>query len=522
MVRSVCFPLIMCFFTLSLSAQNLIKNSGFEDDSEWQVTYHIQDPVSEVVFGFTEDIPAKGDGGCLYVSSFGEREVRPVIYQKITCVAGETYFVTGAIKVIDLDLPEIVPPGPWFQIYINDEEPPDWYEGMGDWNPSTKLLNISAWSGEGCELYNIDGFWEDLSCENDWDNNNRPYFTAAGDPGTEVELYLVMKPGLWLNEGDTGGFEVLIDNVGVYPISSNLIKNWDLDDGSEWQVTYHIQDPVSDVMFGFDTVTPIKGEGPCLYVSAFGAREVRPVIYQPFTCIAGEPYRVSGAIKVIELDLPETVPPGPWFQIYINDEEPPDWYEGMDDWNPSTKLLNISAWSGEECRLYDIDGFWENLSCENDWENNNQPVFVPAGDAGTSVDLYLVMKPGMWLNEGDQGGFEVVIDNIAVYPMTEAGIPGTEVKTGENPAIEFVLETNYPNPFNPITHINYSLPKQQFVTLEVFDLLGQKVATLIDNRVEPAGFHEITFDGSELSSGLYVYRLTAGDQVRFNKMMLIK
>ncbi|MBN1480324.1 hypothetical protein JXA70_08645, partial [candidate division KSB1 bacterium] len=133
-------------FVFSLSAQNLIQNSGFDDDSAWQVTYHVEIPVSDVVFGYTDATPAKGQGPCLYVSAFGEREVRPVIYQKFTAIAGETYFVTGAIKVIDLDLPETIPPGPWFQIYINPEEPPDWYEGMGDWNPGTKLLNISAWS----------------------------------------------------------------------------------------------------------------------------------------------------------------------------------------------------------------------------------------------------------------------------------------------------------------------------------------------------------------------------------------
>ena len=511
----------LCFlYAISVSAQNLIKNSGFDDDSEWQVTYHIPEPVSDVVFGYTDFTPAKGQGPCLYVSAFGEREVRPVIYQKFTAIAGETYFVTGALRVLELDLPETVPPGPWFQIYINPEEPPEWSEDLGDWNPSTKLLNISAWSGEECQLYDIDGFWEHLSCENDW-GDNMPYFTPEGEPGTAVDLYLVMKPGLWLNEGDAGGFEVLIDNIGVYPVSSNLIKNWSFEDDSEWNVTYHIPEPVSDVGFAFSDFTPAKGQGACLYVSAFGEREVRPVIYQKFTAIAGEPYRVSGALRILELDLPETIPPGPWFQIYINPEEPPDWSDGMGDWNPSTKLLNISAWSGEDCQLYDADGFWEHLSCENDW-GDNLPYFIPEGEAGTPVDLYLVMKPGLWLNEGDAGGFEVLIDNVAVYPMTEAGVPGTAVDFNPSAPTAYELEQNYPNPFNPQTAISYTIPAKESITLKVFDLLGKNVATLMNNQMQTPGRHHVTFDGSNLSSGVYIYKLQAGDQILMKKMLLIK
>lgn len=514
---------LCCMCALSLSAQNLIQNGGFNDDSAWQVTYHIPDPVSDVIFPYSDATPAKGEGSCLFVSAFGEQEVRPVIYQSFTAVAGETYFVTGALQVRDLDLPEIVPPGPWFQIYINDEEPPDWYDGMPDWNPSTKLLNVSAWSPEGCELYDINNFWEALSCENDFDNGNLPYFVAPGDPGTEVELWLVMKPGLWLNEGDTGGWEVLIDNIGVFPVSSNLIQNCGFDDDSAWQVTWHIPDPVSEVIFPYTEAAPAKGEGSSLYVAALGEREVRPVIYQSFPAVAGEKYRVSGALQVRDLDLPEIVPPGPWFQIYINDEEPPDWYDGMGDWNPSTKLLNISAWSGEECELYDINNFWEALSCENDFDNGNLPFFVAPGDPGTEVELWLVMKPGLWLNEGDTGGWEVLIDNIAVYPLTEAGNPGTSVASKNNIVpTGYVLEQNYPNPFNPSTTISFTIPKKEVVTLEVYDLIGNKVTTLLNNEQKSAGRHSITFDARDLSTGLYLYKLRTGSHTIVKKMMFIK
>lgn len=510
---------LILLLTVTLSAQNLIKNGGFDDDSEWQVTYHIQEPVSDVIFGYSDETPAKGQGPCLYVSCFGAQEARPVIYQEITCIAGETYFVTGAIKVINLDLPDAFPPGPWFQLYANPEAPPDWTDGMGDWNPSTKLLNISAWSPEGCELYDIDGFWEDLSCENDW-GNNQPYFTVEGEPGTQVPMYIILKPGMWLNEGSFGGFEVLIDNIGVYPVSSNLIKNWSFEDDSEWEVTYHIEEPVSDVIFGYTEVTPVKGQGGCLYVSAFGAQEVRPVIYQGIKCIAGERYRVSGAIYILDLELPDAYPPGPWFQIYANSEAPPDWYDGMGDWNPSTKLLNISAWTSG-CEIYDIDGFWENLSCENDW-GDNMPYFVAEGEAGTEVDVYIILKPGMWLNEGSYGGFEVLIDNIAVYPESKSGLTGVAARDMPVTATDYILEQNYPNPFNPSTQIAFSLSKKEAITLEIFDILGKKVATLLTNESKNPGRHLVNFDAVDLSTGVYFYKMQAGNMVEMKKMILVK
>ncbi len=85
----------------------------------------------------------------------------------------------------------------------------------------------------------------------------------------------------------------------------------------------------------------------------------------------------------------------------------------------------------------------------------------------------------------------------------------------------FALSNNYPNPFNPTTVISYQLPVAGQVTLKVFDMLGQEVATLVDGRVS-AGQHKVQFDASLLASGLYIYRLQAGQFVQTKKMMLIK
>jgi len=85
----------------------------------------------------------------------------------------------------------------------------------------------------------------------------------------------------------------------------------------------------------------------------------------------------------------------------------------------------------------------------------------------------------------------------------------------------FVLEQNYPNPFNPTTVVRYQLPAAGDVTLAVYDLLGREVAVLVNGRAD-AGVHEVTFDGSGLSSGVYLYRLSVGDFVQARRLMLLK
>jgi len=86
---------------------------------------------------------------------------------------------------------------------------------------------------------------------------------------------------------------------------------------------------------------------------------------------------------------------------------------------------------------------------------------------------------------------------------------------------KYELGQNYPNPFNPSTKIAFAVPKQGNVTLKVYNLLGQEVATLL-NEVKSAGVHEVSFNGIDLSSGVYFYTLTSGDFVSTKKMMLIK
>ena len=86
---------------------------------------------------------------------------------------------------------------------------------------------------------------------------------------------------------------------------------------------------------------------------------------------------------------------------------------------------------------------------------------------------------------------------------------------------EFGLNQNYPNPFNPSTKIKYSIPNAEFVTLKIYDLLGREVVTLVNENTQ-AGSYEVIFDASELISGVYFYKLTAGSFTETKKMLMIK
>ena len=95
-----------------------------------------------------------------------------------------------------------------------------------------------------------------------------------------------------------------------------------------------------------------------------------------------------------------------------------------------------------------------------------------------------------------------------------------EARMIETPSL-FSLSDNYPNPFNPGTKINFSLPYQTKVRINVYDIMGRKVAELI-NEKKSAGTYEVNFEAKDLSSGVYIYQLEYPGQVISKKMLLIK
>jgi len=108
--------------------------------------------------------------------------------------------------------------------------------------------------------------------------------------------------------------------------------------------------------------------------------------------------------------------------------------------------------------------------------------------------------------------------NITSFNVTSNAMVGLE---NEIVPTVYGLEQNFPNPFNPITKIHYQLPKNNFVTLKIYDVLGNEIITLV-NEIKAAGKYQSTFDANNLSSGIYFYKIQAGDFIDIKKMILMK
>ena len=108
-----------------------------------------------------------------------------------------------------------------------------------------------------------------------------------------------------------------------------------------------------------------------------------------------------------------------------------------------------------------------------------------------------------------------VYNDIASIPLSISESKFTK------PPIDFKLGQNYPNPFNPQTVIGYQLPVSSDVELSIYNILGQKVTTLV-SEMQKAGYYKVEWDASGFASGVYIYKIKAGDYTYARKMMLLR
>jgi hypothetical protein len=190
-------------------------------------------------------------------------------------------------------------------------------------------------------------------------------------------------------------------------------------------------------------------------------------------------------------------------------------------------------------------GVYRSIDNGNNWTVKNaglslSPIQI-LFNAGTNLfagtgDGLLLWSPGdtAW-SRADTGlegvgvmSFAVIGDTI--FAGTASGvwsrllsemITSVEPRPRELLSQHYSLDQNYPNPFNPVTTIHYALPKSGQVSVKVYNLLGQEVGTLV-NEIQEAGFKSVEFDASQVTSGVYFYRIAAGEFTQTRKMILMK
>ena len=148
------------------------------------------------------------------------------------------------------------------------------------------------------------------------------------------------------------------------------------------------------------------------------------------------------------------------------------------------------------------EGEWESITFVEGYGNSNSPKEYSYSDkdlfAGGSKFQYRLKQ----VDTDGQYTFSDVVE-VEILPT------------------QFELSQNYPNPFNPSTTIRFSLPKETQLKINIYNMLGEIVETIAEGTYE-AGYHKINFNASNLSSGMYIYRIESSDFVKTMKMMLLK
>jgi hypothetical protein len=189
-------------------------------------------------------------------------------------------------------------------------------------------------------------------------------------------------------------------------------------------------------------------------------------------------------------------------------------------YDSSFKQYSIGPYIRNKGNEYTIDNPLVNLISDDSWVTyiyppRTYPSIPPGGSAGAGFIVRVdTTFPGYF-------NFKVNVGVDGWYYWEDADTVVTDVEDEIRIPLSYKLYQNFSNPFNPTTTIQYQIPELSFVTLNVFNLLGEEIKTLVNNE-KTAGSYQIKFNATNLPSGIYFYRLQAGDYVETKKMVLLK
>jgi len=230
------------------------------------------------------------------------------------------------------------------------------------------------------------------------------------------------------------------------------------------------------------------------------------------------------------------------------------WSSEIQDYWANNDSVKAAVWMNSRTQaMFDDDESYPNFIAENNWNQDPQFNDFPELDEATQLlaDVCVSFREGsmtQWDWDSDVDTYPELYEVMYEYPLAEdfrsySGLTGTdgnpvgdldyypedmvgiEIPGSELPA-EFALEQNYPNPFNPSTTIQYSVNEGGTINLAIYNLLGERVKTLVEGHVTP-GQYQVTWSGtdetgSRVASGVYFYKLQRGSNTAIKKMVMMK
>jgi photosystem II stability/assembly factor-like uncharacterized protein len=188
---------------------------------------------------------------------------------------------------------------------------------------------------------------------------------------------------------------------------------------------------------------------------------------------------------------------------------------GGNTWDLVTESVkNISFWTSRLFFLNDTIG----------WLNSDNFLYYTNSGGNTWLKEYgikdIVNHIGPTLSLIDKTEVWAVGSNGRVFRLSSDGVSGKEIINNKD-SDNITLYQNFPNPFNPVTKIKFTIPHSEKVVLKIYDILGREILVLINDYLD-TGIHEVIFDGNNLSSGVYFYKLITNNYSESKKLLLLK
>jgi hypothetical protein len=353
-------------------------------------------------------------------------------------------------------------------------------------------------------------------------------------------------------------------DIGAYEIEDTQLKLSFLGDPNLTEVTFDVTS--YGTHWEYDGINWIKSTDQGL---SFASVTVKPKqllhefdgmilkwmnrsITYPYPKISSAFYKISTIVnneeKFIYLDLRDAITTyGPNVYIRYNFDYNRFQYHNGSAFQPVANGSVLRVWNitnNGNFNTLALDQYKDNVLIE-DFQKDNHP-WIMGGPFSNSTNYTLWRKDGddEWKDINNFSDYEYLDTDllingsenpgqfIAQYEVRSSNLTSNTIdylvefslekkNSSEEAPISFQLFQNYPNPFNPSTTISFSIAKQKHVILKLYNTLGQEVKTLINEKLG-AGIYEVKLDASNLSSGVYIYKIIAGDYVETKKMQLLK